>query len=333
MKTVSPAEIADPNAPNDGWYIIEAAGEHPSRTEDGTVFTQRLTEDVLGRIVEAGIPAEGLPIDCDHQSLTPDGRTAAVGWLKELALCEGNLAGRIEWTPPGKDLIIGKIYKHFSTVYPPLPENCTVYEPQRLEGLALTNRPNNATGQPPLCNTTHFRAEQQSAENQTTEDQTQNKMEITPQIMEALGLAEGATEEEILEAINALKDQVANAEATAEETAEREAEAIVANEEAASGVELPEEEREEAKEQVLANRDHGLKYLRLLCNSRRPAQTTFARRYAGNPVANARRIDPAETRRTAVLNRANDIIQDARARGQHVSFWNAKAQAEREINA
>lgn len=117
-------------------------------------------------IVAAGVPEEGIPIDADHRGVpgvaeVPD--TAAAGWVRELALFDdgdGNmqLAGRIEWTPPGLELVAGRVYKHFSTVYrvddeelaEPLGGNR--YRPLVLLGLALTNNPNNRMGQRPITN-------------------------------------------------------------------------------------------------------------------------------------------------------------------------------------
>lgn len=54
--------------PGDGWFIIEAAGQHATRRGE-VEFTQNLTPEVLAGIVEAGVPSEGLPIDRDHLSL------------------------------------------------------------------------------------------------------------------------------------------------------------------------------------------------------------------------------------------------------------------------
>ena len=87
----------------------------------------------------------GLPVDKDHLSYQEDKTTEAMGWVRELAMCAGNLAARIEWTPPGLALVQGKVYKHFPTVYPGAAEGCTMYEPERLIGLALTNHPPNAS--------------------------------------------------------------------------------------------------------------------------------------------------------------------------------------------
>lgn len=99
---------------------------------------------MLARIAAAGVPEEGLFVDVEHESLE-GGSSAAKGWVKELAMCNGNPAARIEWTHEGLPLIQGKVYKHFSTVYhlPLIEQEGAVEEPQRLNGLTLTNLPNN----------------------------------------------------------------------------------------------------------------------------------------------------------------------------------------------
>lgn len=154
MKQISKEDLQPAGAPGDGWYIIEAAGEHMTRVED-TELVQRLTPEVLAAVVAAGVPAEGLPIDRDHLSLDSDNSTEAMGWVRELAMCGSDLAARIEWTSLGLPLIKGRVYKHFSTVYPPPTVEqlaSGTYVPDRLIGLALTNQPNNKTGQPPITN-------------------------------------------------------------------------------------------------------------------------------------------------------------------------------------
>lgn len=154
MKTITESDLQPATTPGDGWYIIEAAGEHATRVEDAEL-TQRLTPEVLAAVAAAGVPAEGLPIDRDHLSLDAENSTEAMGWVRELAMCGRNLAARIEWTSLGLPLITGRVYKHFSTVYPaPTAEQLEagVYEPAQLIGLALTNQPNNREGQPPITN-------------------------------------------------------------------------------------------------------------------------------------------------------------------------------------
>ena len=56
MKTITESDLQPPTTPGDGWYIIEAAGEHATRVED-TELTQQLTPEVLATVAAAGVPA------------------------------------------------------------------------------------------------------------------------------------------------------------------------------------------------------------------------------------------------------------------------------------
>lgn len=347
MKEITQNELNSPEAPGDGWYIIEASGQHPH----GEIM-QNLTPDVLARVAAAGVPPEGLPVDKDHLSYQEDKTTEAMGWVRELALCGGDLAARIEWTPPGLALVQGKVYKHFSTVYPGAAEGCTVYEPERLIGLALTNQPNNADGQPPITNTSRAcdpaactgytvedyeedpRFQPKHGAEAKTQTNTENKT-MNPTILAKLGLAEGATDEEVIAAIESLQAQVAEAENAAADAAAAEAESIINAEEAAADVKLEEDERKEAAEELISNRAHGLRFLRLLVNSKRP--TAAPRRYADKSTpetraALANRTPQKVDEKQAILNRANELCREAKAHGQYKPFTRAKREAELEFS-
>ena len=349
MKEISENELQGQEMPGDGWFIIEAAGQHPARI-DGQRFTQNLTPEVLAQVAAAGVPAEGLPIDRDHLSLDARNSTEALGWLRELAVCGGNLAARIEWTPPGLELIQGKIYKHFSTVYPPDAKQVAggVYTPERLIGLALTNQPNNRTGQPPITNSAKgwtedeagylwpkedFSPDEESGGLTTTKKEA---MDYPAELLAALGLAEGAGDEEVMGAVDALNKRVADAEAAgAAAAADAEADKLVNQEEKETGAVLNEEERKEVKEQIVANREHGLKYMKLLCNSKRPQQQAPAempRKYADRskekPVVNR-----TENGEVAIANRAREICAEARKAGKPIDYYTGLKRARGEAES
>ncbi len=367
--------------PGDGWFIIEAAGQHAAQI-DGQQFTQNLTAEVLAGVAAAGVPAEGLPIDRDHLSLDARNSTEALGWVRELAMCRGNLAARIEWTTLGLPLIQGRIYKHFSTVYPPDAEQVAsgVYTPTRLIGLALTNQPNNKEGQPPITNSLgrvgevrgtndEVRSEEEagmspqedfSAAKEWEEDEAgylwpkenfssdaksggltkptkKEAMDYPAELLAALGLAEGASDEEVLGAVNTLNKRVADAEAAgAAAAADAEADKLVNQEEKETGAVLNEEERKEVKEQLVANREHGLKYMKLLCNSKRPqvqqAPAEQPRRYADRsevkPVVN--RMEDGEQR---IANRAKEICAEARKAGKPIDYYTGLKRARSEAES
>ena len=325
MKTISETDLQPATTPGDGWYIIEAAGEFTTRVEDAELV-QQLTPEVLAEVAAAGVPAEGLLIDRDHLSLDAENSSEAMGWVRELAMCGGNLAARIEWTSLGLPMITGRVYKHFSTVYPPPTAEQLArgtYVPDRLIGLALTNQPNNKTGQPPITN------RELPTPTQTTEQKTM----YSPELLATLGLAEGATDEEVLAAVQALKEQAKVANAAARNAEAAEAEAIINAAEKENGVELSDEEKKEAKEQIITNRKHGLKYVGLLCRDKRPAAAspvtnTDGRRYAGKaPLMNrSTTTDPEQV----IANRAQQLCDEARAAGKQLGYFTAVEMARTE---
>lgn len=327
MKEISENELEGQEMPGDGWFIIEAAGQHPARL-DGQDFVQNLSADVLAGVAAAGVPAEGLPIDRDHLSLDAGHSTEALGWVRELAMCGGNLAARIEWTPLGLPLIQGRIYKHFSTVYPPDAEQVAAgeYTPTHLIGLALTNQPNNSTGQPPISN------------RGMAENQDKTTMDYPAELLAALGLAEGASDEEVMGAVDALNKRVADAEAAgAAAAADAEAEKLVNQEEKETGAVLNEDERKEVKEQLVANREHGMKYMKLLCNSKRPEQVQQApaeqpRRYADRSEVKPL-VNRTENSEMSIANRAMEICAEARKVGKPIDYYTGLKRARSEAES
>lgn len=330
MKTISEKELENgKELPGDGWYMIEAAGQHPAVSQKGFEFTQNLTPAVLARIAAAGVPAEGLFVDVEHESLE-GGSSAAKGWVKELAMCNGNLAARIEWTAEGLPLIQGKVYKHFSTVYhlPLIEQDGAVVEPQRLNGLTLTNLPNNERGQEPITNRKKTSPCTQG-NNQTNTNNTMN-----PELLKALGLPEDATEEEVVARAAEMAQELADLRTAAETAAEAEADSLINSEAAQAGVELTDEEKQEVKEELLGNRKHGLRFLEVLCNSKKKtaAIDATARRYPGKPAEEVlKNRKPAESRAQRIVARANEICANSKQQGKKMGFWEAKAIAEREL--
>lgn len=162
-----------------GWYQIEVSGEHPA-DEDRT---QVIDEIALHAIVhnfrtEAAEHDDfpGLLVDADHLSHDLANDTAALGWLKEVDIRNGQLHGRIELTDLGESAVKGKRYKWFSTEYPGDGlENLGNgrVRPKRLSGLAFTNRPNNR-GAKPISN----RYGESEAEEQTNKDMKNIALEL-----------------------------------------------------------------------------------------------------------------------------------------------------------
>lgn len=333
MKTIEKTDLVPMDAPADGWYHIESNEEHPAQREGGEIV-QVLDNAAMQAIVAAGVPEEGIPIDADHRGVpgvaeVPD--TAAAGWVRELALFDdgaGNmqLAGRIEWTPPGLELVAGRVYKHFSTVYRVDDEELAEglggnrYRPLVLLGLALTNNPNNRMGQRPITNglPSNLPPATGVGENPNkNENTTMNELE---DIKKALGLAPEATAADCVAAIESIKGEAAAA-------ADSEAETLL-NSEGLS--DLPEEEKKEIKEGLVTNR--GLAMMTIRAYKERKQQAAAAAepqaRYAkaGTPRTGAKSTG------STIINRAKEIQKAERAAGRTCSFWKAHGMAKNELN-
>ena len=316
MKTITLEELEPMEQPGDGWYHIESWGDHPKPTADGKMYVQVIDDDAVRAIVDAGVPEEGLLIDVEHVSVTGDRDTRAYGWVRELAALPTEvglqLCARIEWTPLGLPLVRDRIYKHFSTVYS--LDLCADLgggrvRPLKLVGLALTNQPNNP-GQRPITNS-------QAAP--INDNKTQNtNMEELKKIAAKLGLPEDATLEQVEAAIDALM-------AAEQEAAEAEAETLLNSEDLAS---LTPEEKKDLKDELLTNRDLGIKMIKLLVNRKgggAPAAPKYARpgfRPATKATQGAGSM--GADRAKLLVNTARDIQAQERNAGRACSFWKAK---------
>lgn len=146
--------------PTDGWYQVEAAGDHPN-TRAGVVqvIDREAIERIVGRFnAEAAAPGfPGMLIDHEHFKYDTSKETTAYGWLMELQNRESGIYGRIKWTATGQTAVDGGDYRFFSTEYN--AQDLVVLNsgtpawvrPVRLGGLTLTNEPNNK-GCSPITN-------------------------------------------------------------------------------------------------------------------------------------------------------------------------------------
>jgi hypothetical protein len=156
--------------PTDGWYQIEALGDHPNSaaglvqvidSEAAQAITQRFNAAAAAGQLRHG---QEMLIDHEHFSELPDQETRAYGWLQELQPREDGIYGRIRWTSTGRLAVDGGDYRFFSTEYDPADlvavdvsprltdsKAPQVVRPLRLAGLTLTNM-NNNRGQKPITN-------------------------------------------------------------------------------------------------------------------------------------------------------------------------------------
>ncbi|MGN0853432.1 MAG: phage protease [Kiritimatiellia bacterium] len=183
---------------------------------DGAV--QHCTREAFERLVEAW-RAAGSPdilVDVDHASAR-GGATEAAAWAKRLRVEDDGLYADFELTSRGKELVGDRRYRFVSPGWM-IDESATPFE---LCSVGLTNRPNLPVK--PVVNSGD--AGGRGPDDPTTENEGTSSMD-TKTIAAALGLAETATEEEILAAIAAMNEREQKA---AEEKAEAEAEAFAAD--------------------------------------------------------------------------------------------------------
>jgi phage I-like protein len=147
--------------PADGWYQIEAKGEHPNRRA-GIV---QVIDDLAGQSIAERFNAEaaeagfaGMLIDHEHFKHDEDKETVAYGWLAALQNRADGIYGQIRWTDTGRKSVDGGDYRFFSTEYDPADltilnrgESPQRVRPMCLDGLTLTNA-NNNKGQKPITN-------------------------------------------------------------------------------------------------------------------------------------------------------------------------------------
>ena len=150
--------------PADGWYQIEVPGEHLNQTAgvvqviDGAAvesIVNRFNQEADAYQRQHGEPFPGMLIDHEHFKHDPDKETTAYGWLLRLENRNGKPFGQIHWTTTGKAAVDGGDYRFFSSEYDPKDlqilnrgEKPVRARPMRLDGLTLTNAPNNKGGSP-----------------------------------------------------------------------------------------------------------------------------------------------------------------------------------------
>lgn len=204
--------------PRDGWYEIEAKGEHPNLAAGIVqVIDDAAAESIARRFNEEAASGKlrhgnEMLIDHEHFSDQPDKETRAYGWLQELQHREDGIYGRIRWSKTGKEAVDGGDYRFFSTEYepgdceqcpantPPETQNSHPHRvrPLRLAGLTLTNM-NNNRGQKPITN----RGPDAPAKpSQPIETKHMNTVAIK------LGLASDASEETVLAEVARLLNRV-----------------------------------------------------------------------------------------------------------------------------
>lgn len=171
------------------WIELIPAGEFMGR--DGRKFINDRPDQVVAAFVAH---RASLPFDAEHSSEHKAAKgdpAPAQGWIEELDVRDGAVWARVEWTAPGRELIANRQYRYYSPVIYFQPKTNQVLG---LKSAGLTNQPN-----------LFF-----TALNQAANTHQENDMDFT-KIALALGLIAAAGESDILQAINALKEDKATA--------------------------------------------------------------------------------------------------------------------------
>ncbi|MFU8894012.1 MAG: phage protease [Luteolibacter sp.] len=289
--------------PSDGWYQIEVKGEHPAGDKRVQVIDEAALQAIVNRF-KADAAAENFPgllVDADHLSHDLENPTAALAWVKELDIRNGQLHARLDLTDLGEQAITGNRYKFFSTEYSSADlENLGNgrVRPLRLSGLAFTNRPNNKGGKP-ISNREADDAGETPAllsnrdgtlpPGETTTETTNTTKPMTS-IAEKLGLSAEATEADILNRIDTLQGDVAAAK---KKDQEAEADAVLNR----LGDRVPEAVRPQWREQLITNRESAEKLMEASFPEKpaaKPEPRIFNRADANPEVANTTHQLPAD---------------------------------------
>ena len=174
-----------------------------------------IIDDFRAKAKRPGWP--GLLVDREHFSNDPEKTSDAMAWARDIRQdADGSIWTRWEFTPEGEKLWNGKVLVSRSPLFLSVPaKGGREYRPVALESIGMTNTP-------------HFRdlstlaAAREAAEVTTHEGEIQME-----EILKALGLAEDASPEDAVAAVEALKQKASAAESAAAE-AEKERDDAVA---------------------------------------------------------------------------------------------------------
>jgi len=162
---------------------------------DGRKWTLPNPEAVVAAFREHGAD---LPIDFEHatQVKGANGEEApAVGWINDLDVRNGALWGRVEWTDAGSNAIKSRSYRYVSPVF---TFKRALGDIIKMVSAGLTNSPNLKMAA-------------------LNKEGSEEECGMKPEILEALGLKEGASDDDVLTAINKLKSDEATARNRAEQ--------------------------------------------------------------------------------------------------------------------
>lgn len=296
--------------PADGWYHIASLGDFPHK-QSGLV--QVLDATAIAAMVNrfnadkerAGEKFPGVLIDQDHFSLDTDKPTTAYGWIQELSNRADGLWAQIKWTDVGEAAVKGGSYRFLSPVWN--REDCEDLgndrvRPMRIRNAAVTNDPN-LKGLTPMSNRDGCDAKEK-----------QNMKNIAAKL--GMANSDQADEKSVLEQIDALLAKIKSYEMKEDNEAKL-TNRVKELETAALGALVEKDlvefagvivNRDEAKAQLMANRDGTLKAWRALKVAALPNRGDGQQPANDGAHSDGKTAD--EVKAEAIRNRADEIARD-----------------------
>jgi len=193
-------------------------GSVPGASPDAVyVFDEEVAQSIVANFHAARENLAGWPgilVDREHFSCDPDKTSDAMAWATDIRVNEdGSIWTKWKFTPEGQRLWDDKVLVSRSPCFDCVADDDDVkkareFRAYQLISIGMTNTPHFKTLSP-------LAAAKSAAEANTKENENMEK------IIEALGLQPGATEDEVLAALAALKDKASAAENHAAECEER----------------------------------------------------------------------------------------------------------------
>jgi len=218
LGSVKPDDAAGCTTDASWFHTLPAIGEYPDmeiifkgKKVIGTIVVDREAIDSCQAAFKARVEKSanrGVLVDREHFSLMVDHESDAMAWAKEIRSDDKGIWTRWEFTPPGQKLWDDKVLVSRSPVMDLKSLGNNRFRPVEIISIAMTNTPQ--------FETLSTFAAARAAESQNEKGETTMK-----ELLALLGLAETATEEEAIAAVQVLKDAATAAE-TEVETAQAE---------------------------------------------------------------------------------------------------------------
>ena len=185
-------KIEDGAASDGVWVRLIPAGTFSGRDGRGPYHAgDRAQLEHIAAMTRQYAGTTDLVVDYEHQTLksAQNGKPApAAGWVRKVEAREDGIYGQIEWTASAQSAIEAKEYRYLSPVYFHTKDGKVL----ALQCVALTNTPN-LNGLAELSAHSVFQ--------QTPNSNNEDNMD---ELLAALGLETGASEDDVLIAVNSL---------------------------------------------------------------------------------------------------------------------------------